>query len=74
MRSLAFTSALLLLLLVLVASAAGTSRCPKFCQEIYRPVCGSDGVTYDNDCYLRIAACNSNWRIRKLHDGPCASG
>ena len=36
------------------------------CYELYAPVCGSDGVTYSNDCFAECAG------VEIVHYGPCA--
>ncbi|XP_048031935.1 ovoinhibitor-like isoform X3 [Megalobrama amblycephala] len=41
------------------------------CPEIYKPVCGSDGKTYSNECELCIAIMNSGTEIFKVKDGEC---
>jgi hypothetical protein len=45
---------------------AGTcARVPRFCPQIYRPVCGCNGKTYPNDCVRQAAM------VSKSHDGKC---
>ncbi|KAJ8021428.1 Agrin [Holothuria leucospilota] len=45
--------------------------CADFCAEIFSPVCGSDGVTYPNNCYLTRAACRMNMEINVVSEGNC---
>lgn len=49
--------------------------CPN-CAEYYQPVCGSDGKTYSNDCFLMGSNCNRPFDeaiVTKRHEGECKS-
>jgi hypothetical protein len=41
------------------------ARVPRFCNFLYKPVCGCNGKTYSNDCVRERA------KVSKRHDGRC---
>ena len=47
--------------------------CPeKGCPRSYDPVCASNGLTYDNECYLRTVVCANNLEgVEVDHEGRC---
>ena len=46
-------------------------ECPT-CNLHYTPVCGSDGVTYSNECFLRKASCDKEEEISVVSQGSCS--
>ena len=45
--------------------------CMRECKPHQRPVCGSDGVVYDNHCELHRAACINKIHITVVQDSQC---
>ena len=51
---------------------AWPAECAQFCEDIYDPVCASNGMTYRNKCELDIAHCKDpSIEIPYVHVGPC---
>ncbi|XP_046396911.1 agrin-like [Ischnura elegans] len=44
---------------------------PASCPSDFSPVCGSDGVSYPNECRLRLAACEKRKDLKVLYGGQC---
>jgi len=59
------------LLLAADAKPTGTTDCNEFCTRQYRPLCGTDGVTYDNLCVLEFVACKYKPDLRVAYLGKC---
>ena len=47
--------------------------CPeKGCPRSYAPVCASNGLTYNNECYLRAVVCaNKLEGVKMKREGRC---
>ncbi|KAK2108685.1 hypothetical protein P7K49_013850, partial [Saguinus oedipus] len=52
----------------------GLHLCVSQCNNDYVPVCGSNGESYQNECYLRQAACKQQSEILVVSEGSCATG
>jgi len=44
---------------------------PMICNRMYAPVCGSNGVTYSNECMMNVDSIERNLDITKSYDGEC---
>ena len=45
--------------------------CEKKCTRIYKPVCGSDGKTYNSECLLDQEKCVKRLSIQVAGIGSC---
>ena len=56
-----------------LAKAKGTSDCDLICdaKDFSRPVCGSDGKTYQSKCILRLKKCTSGKKLFVEYNGAC---
>uniref|UniRef100_A0A5S6QWI6 Kazal-like domain-containing protein n=1 Tax=Trichuris muris TaxID=70415 RepID=A0A5S6QWI6_TRIMR len=41
------------------------------CFNVYRPLCGTDGVTYDNECWMCFRIYNEGFPVKIAYDGEC---
>ncbi|KAL9971717.1 hypothetical protein ACROYT_G017919 [Oculina patagonica] len=49
-----------------------SGSCEFVCKEIYAPVCGTDGKTYGNKCFMELEACTQKKNVSVAHNGECS--
>lgn len=64
-----FVTAVFLVIVAQICASQTDAACP--CTREYRPLCGSDGITYNNPCLLRCAAFTSRQEIKIAKSVPC---
>ena len=47
-----------------------TVQCETVCTSDFFPICGSDGITYKNQCLFKVATC-LNPKMKLRNHGPC---
>lgn len=56
--------------IVLIIPGNSVIKCPAFCYKDYLPVCGSDGKTYKNACFLKTVTCKKPY-VKQVKEGKC---
>jgi len=46
-------------------------QCVSDCEPVLRPVCGTDGVTYDSMCHLLESTCHLQSNVTWASNGIC---